>query len=103
MTVLGRCMEPRGDRVSSTSESRRNRCGAEVFGSVPERYMTDERPRGAFWGRCGNHFPAGTIRWRFRAAAGKDWLCTVPVDILFLEDLLPNIIKDRGLARWQIS
>jgi len=39
----------------------------------------------------------------FRAAAGKDWLCTLRVDSLFLEDLLPNIIKDRGLAWWQIS
>ena len=43
------------------------------------------------------------IRWRIRAAAGEDWLCTLRVDTLFLEDLLPNIIKDRGLARWQIS
>jgi hypothetical protein len=65
--------------------------------------MSDERPRGAFRGLVEIISLVDTIRWRFRTAAGRDWLYTLRVDTLFLEYLLPNIIKDRGLARWQIS
>jgi hypothetical protein len=63
--------------------------------------MSDERPPRCFPGPLWKSFPCRHNSLVLQSE--KDWLCTLRVETLFLEDLLPNIIKDHGLARWQIS